>query len=125
MKKLLLLVVLMMPILAGCTSESNEKLANESEFSVVFENMDFEHNIANFTVNGYANDEEFDQINSIVVDSLKNQDTIGTVKVNVYADAQADDEDPIYGTANYEKEKLKNNEIKNISVDEYIEMISK
>ncbi len=125
MKKFLILVLVMIPFLSGCTRGSDQKIANESEFSVVFENMDFEHNIATFTINGYANEEEFDQLNSIIIDSLKNQSFTDTVTVNVFAQAQADDEDPIYGSAEFENGKLKNNEIKNITLDEYISMMNK
>ncbi len=125
MKKLLLLIVILIPLLTGCKKDSDEIIANESEFSVVFENMDFEHNIATFTINGFANDEEFSQINSIIIDSLKNQQISDTVKVNVFAQAQSDDEDPIYGTAEYKNGKLTNNEIENISIDEYIDMTNK
>lgn len=125
MKKVLILIILFIPLLVGCGRQSDEEIAMQSEFNVTFNSIDKEAKTASFTINGLANEEEFAQVNSIITDSMDNQKVEGEYKVSVYSQVQDMKQAPVYGTTVYKSGKLTANEVKNISVEQYVEILNK
>lgn len=120
-KKLLVLLVILVPMLSACGAKDNgEKEANQSQFSVKFAELNEEKKTAKFTVDGFANEEEFKQVGQSIVDSMKKQKVDGDYTVSVYGGFQADTEKPIYGTTHYKDGKLSQNQVKNVTLDEYL-----
>ncbi len=120
MKKILIFVLLFIPLLMGCTANSAQKAAVNSDFGMNFQKLDNEKKEASFNINGLANEEEFTQVEKVIIDSMKNEKVAGAYSVKVYASAQEEGEEPIYGTAKYQDGKLTDNKLKNITMDQYI-----
>ena len=124
MKKILILIVLLIPTLAGCSNTAAIEMANKSEFDVAFTKLDNEKFEATFDVSGLPNEEEFAQINSIILDSMA---SIGMnlgqeYKVSVYSNLQKDKTaDPIFGTVSNLDGNL-TGELINITTEKYIEL---
>ncbi len=124
MKKLLLLIVLLIPTLAGCGQLTEEETAMQTEFNVNFNAIDKEAKTAKFTVNGYPNKEEFGQIETIIIDSMGKQEVEGDYTVSVYSQIQGDKGEPTYGTVHYKNGELTENELANITVEEYTAILN-
>ncbi len=122
MKKILIFVLLFIPILVGCTANSAQKAAVNSDFGMSFQKLDNEKKEAIFKINGLANEEEFKQVEKVIIDSMKSQKVGGAYTVKVYASAQEEGEDPVYGTIKYQDGKLTDNKLKNITIDQYIDI---
>lgn len=125
MKKIIILLVCSILFLAGCDSQSEQQiLANQSQFNVVFNEINHEKNTASFTVSGLPNEEEFAQIEKIVLSSMDasspEKDTKYTV--SVYTDLQSNEEPPIYGTLVYQNKAIVESTLKNITQEQYIEL---
>lgn len=126
MKKIVLFIVLLMPILAGCANSNDEQEANESRFNVVFNSIDKEEKTAMFTVNGLPNEEEFTQLETIIIDSMDGQKLESTeYTISVYSQIQAQEDDPSFGTAKFKDGEITDNQLVNISEDDYITLMNK
>ncbi len=124
MKKILILIAILIPVLAGCSNTTAIEMANQSQFSVTFEKLDNETFIANFVVSGLPNEEEFAQINTIITDSLNAQGLKPeqTYTINVYSDLQSDrSQAPVFGTLSYQGGNL-TGALTNITDEQYIEL---
>jgi PBP1b-binding outer membrane lipoprotein LpoB len=124
MKKILILIAVLIPILAGCSNTTAIEMANQSQFSVTFEKIDNEIFVANFVVSGFPNEEEFAQINTIIIDSLNAQGLKPeqAYTVNVYSDLQEDrSQPPVFGTVSYQNGAISGT-ITNITDEQYIEL---
>ncbi len=119
MKKILILIVLLIPTLAGCGKETPEDQAQQSQFSINFDSIDKEKKTAVFTVNGYPNEDEFAQVETVIIDSMKNQKVEGNYTVSVYSKVQDGEGDPTYGTVIYNDGEITENNLENITVEEY------
>ncbi len=124
MKKLLLLIVLLIPALTGCGNSADETTAMQSEFNVSFNKLNKENKTAKFTVNGFANEEEFNQLETIIIDSMDEQDVTGDYTVKVYSQIQDNEGEPTYGTVHYNNGKLSKNELANITIEEYTSILN-
>lgn len=127
MKKIILLLLSMVLILFGCDSQSEgEILANQSQFNVVFNEINHETNTATFTVSGLPNEEEFAQIQEIVLASMDGNNPEKDTKytISVYTDLQSKEEPPIYGTLVYENQAIVEGTLTNITQEQYIELSS-
>ncbi len=124
MRKLLLLALIMLPVLAGCAKQSDEEIAMQSEFNVTFDAIDKEAKTAEFTINGFANEEEFAQVETIITDSMDKQEVKGKYTVSVYSQVQKSEGEPTYGTVTYEDGELSDNNVKNITIEEYIALVN-
>ncbi len=124
MKKLLLLIVLLIPALTGCGNSADETSAMQSEFNVSFNKLNKENKTAKFTVNGFANEEEFNQLETIIIDSMDEQDVTGDYTVKVYSQIQDNEGEPTYGTVHYSNGKLSKNELANITIEEYTSILN-
>lgn len=126
MKKIVLFIVLLIPILAGCANSTDVQDANESRFNVVFNSIDKEEKTAKFTVNGLPNEEEFAQLETILIDSMDGQKVESNeYTISVYSQIQAQEDEPSFGTAKYKDGKLTDNQLVNISEEDYITLMNK
>lgn len=124
MKKILILMAILIPVLAGCSNTTAIEMANQSQFSVTFEKIDNEAFVANFVVSGLPNEEEFAQINTIITDSLNAQGLKPeqAYTVNVYSDLQTDrSQVPVFGTVTYQNGAI-TGALTNITDDQYIDL---
>lgn len=123
MKKIIILLLSVMLIITGCSSQTDEQIvANQSQFSITFNTIDHEANTASFTVTGLPNEEEFAQIQETIVVSMKANDPEKDTKytVSVYTDLQKTDTDPVYGTIVYQNGKIVEGALTNLTQEEYI-----
>ncbi len=125
MKKILIFIVLLIPVISGCTAKSAEVEAAKSDFGMNFTELNNEKNEATFVINGLPNEEEFTQVTDVIIDSMRAQKIDGAYKVKVFASAQDEKQDPIYGTATYKNGKISDNKLKNITVEQYVELTNK
>lgn len=123
MKKIIILLLSVMLILAGCSSQTDEQiLANQSQFSIVFNEINHEANTASFTVTGLPNEEEFAQIQETIVTSMKANEPEKDTKytISVYTDLQKTDTDPVYGTIVYQNGNIVSGALVNLTQEQYI-----
>lgn len=120
MKKLFFTLIVLITLLTGCSNESLEDLALQSEFSMSFDTLNLESGFANFTVNGLPNEEEFNQIPTVINDSLTALEVEEKLTVNVYSNMQSKEEDPYYGVATFSNGELDSAELSNISMEQYL-----
>ncbi len=125
MKKILIFIVLLIPVISGCTANNAEVEAAKSDFGMNFTELNNEKHEATFVINGLPNKEEFAQVTDVITDSMKDQKVEGTYKVKVLASAQDEKQDPIYGTVSYKNGKLSDNKLKNITIEQYVELTNK
>lgn len=122
MKKILILILVMIPLFTGCSLMNDETTAAKSEFGMNFKSIDNENKIAIFEINGLPNKEEFKQVDKVIIDSMKKQNVSDEYIIKVNASTQDSKKDPVFGTAKYNDDKLIDNKIKNITSEEYIEL---
>lgn len=125
MKKLSILLITLIILLCGCSTQTDEQiLANQSKFNIVFDEINHETNTATFTVSGLPNEEEFVQIQSVIVTSMNENNPEKDTKytVYVYTDLQAKDGNPIYGTLVYQNGKIIQGTLTNMTQEQYISL---
>ncbi len=120
MKKLSVLLIAMAIFLMGCTTPTAEELALSSSFDITFDTLNKEENVAVFTVEGLPNDDEFAQITTVISDSLQAQEITGEYQVDVYSSMQTMDEVPYFGTMSYKDGEIKDNNLANITIEQYL-----
>lgn len=108
-------------ILFGCTQSVDEEIATV-DFNMNFIELDKEQKTAKFQVTGYPNEEEFAQIETVIKDSLKEENLEGTYKILVYSDKDdVTTNEPFYGTLTYEAGEIEDNNLNEKTETEYLE----
>ncbi len=122
--KIILSLVSIIFLLTACSGiqPSAEQLANEVTFSVTFDELDLKESTASFIVYGIPNDEEFKQIETVIVDSLNEQDINQEINVKVYSSEQEMNVDPIFGEATYNDQQITENNLVNITTENYLSL---
>lgn len=116
MKKLLMVCTLCISVLSGCGSAT----INDVSFSMQFNQLNKDDATATFTVTGLPNDEEFAQISQVIVDSLKAQELKPTERITVTVKSPDLNGRHIdFGTCVYQDGKIVENNIHNITEEEY------
>ena len=113
------LIIFMVVLLTGCTYNQNPIV--ENEFSMTFDELNLEENTTDFTIIGYPNDDEKEQIINIINDSLEDVEDSDVIEVNLHSDLEENSEEPFFGTLKYENGEL-NGEINNKTEEEYLEI---
>lgn len=118
--KILSILLIFSFIFTGCSI--NEKSPIESnQFNVVFDSIDYEQSKASFTVTGYPNDEELQQLSIIINDSINSQKVNEDIKVYVYSDLQDTENKPFFGEYKFKNGSLTSDIVIPTS-EEYIEL---
>ena len=109
----------MLFILSGC---SNIKVEN-IKFDVEFSQLNNDNKTAKFSISGVPSELEFKQIETIVNDSMKEQN-LGNQNylVGVYSNLQNNIGTPAFGYVEFESGKIKTNNLKNITSEEYLNL---
>lgn len=124
MKKIILLVLIFIPMISGCVDEQ-ANLANESKFNIEFTEINKDDKKATFTVSGLPNEEEFNQIPSIITDSMKNQEILveDEYTINVRSKIEENLENNAFGSLKYKDGVISENQLKNLDTESYINLI--
>ncbi len=118
--KLLGLVLILSLVLASCGTPANP--IEEIDFDMEFIELNKEEKTARFSVEGYPNETEFEQIANVIVDSLNKQSITGKIDVSVYSDQQVSDMEPFFGTAVYEDGELVENNLNQNTEENYLDI---
>lgn len=111
---LIVFIFIIITTLSGCTNTNSE-----IDFDVTFKELNQEKHTATFVVTSYPNEDEFNQINSVIIDSMNEQKLTDEYTVYVYSDNEKIDNDPFFGTVKYKNNKLENNKLTLPSKEEY------
>ncbi len=120
MKRLLILCIMTLAITTGCSDTTAEDMAMSSDFNVTFDKINLEESTATFTVEGLPNDEEFEQIDTIITDSLNSLEIEGVYTISVYSSTQQEGEEPAFGTTTYEDGETDFESLHNITMEDYL-----
>ncbi len=118
--KFLGLSLILFLILASCGTPDNP--IEEIDFDMDFIELNLEEKTARFSVEGYPNETEFEQIANVIVDSLDAENVSDKIDVSVYSDQQVSDSDPFFGTAVYEDGELVENNLDQNSEENYLDI---
>ena len=116
MKKIILCLLIL--VLSGCQEAFN---INAYAFNVEFSQLNKDENTATFLVTGLPNEEEFKQIPEVVLNSLNNQDLKNKITVYVKTIKNLNGEQLDYGTMTYENGKIIQQNLNNLSLEQYKE----
>ncbi|MBL0701760.1 MAG: hypothetical protein JJV90_01425 [Spiroplasma sp.] len=122
MKKFLAIVVSILLITTGCTQD-HSAIVESAEFDVQFGTLDNDNQVASFIVSGWPTDEEFEQIDTIIISSMSNQNLVdGKYLVGVHSILQDAESDPAFGFLEYEDGEIILNATKNLTEEEYLNL---
>lgn len=121
MKKIIVVVMMLMVVVTGCSSLKENTEALTSNFNIEFSVIDNEKHTATFKVFGLPNEEEFNQIDDVIIDSLKD---VAVKDMDYTISVVGEDEKIInYGTVIYNNGELKDNKLVNITKETYDEYL--
>ncbi len=122
MKKILVIMFSLILITAGCT-QGHSTIVESAKFDVQFSSLDNENQVATFVVSGWPTDEEFEQINTIIVSSLLNQNLVeGKYSVGVHSILQDEEKNPAFGILEYNNGEIVLDATKNLTEEEFLEL---
>lgn len=127
MKKILMMIMVVGITLTGCGELTAEDIAMQSKFDVSFTELNNDKLTATFDVAGLPNEDEFNQISTIITDSLESQklESNQLYTVNVYSDGQDMTAAPDFGIVTFKDGGIVDNNLKNITVDQYLSLSEK
>lgn len=122
MKKLSILLMLTCFVLSGCGSA---KTVNDYPFSMTFSQLNLDNSEAKFIVTGLPNEEEWNQIPTVIVDSLKAQNIKANTRINVSVTSESIGGQILdFGKCVYENGAIVENNLANIEKETYMRFIS-
>lgn len=117
MKKLLVMMVLLVGLVSGCGKTTT---VNDISFNMQFNQLNIDNSTATFTVSGLPNNDEFNQIPEVIVNSLKTQKIKPNTKITVTLQSpELNGKTLSFGTCVYENGQIIDNQIKNVTEEEY------
>lgn len=118
--KILILAIFSLIVLSGCTQNN----VNAVDFDMKFNDVNEQNHTATFSVTGYPNKKEFNQIDQVIKDSMKNYDSSEEYTINVYSNEEniKKDSNPFYGTVTYQNGHITSDNLKEPSDQEYFDL---
>lgn len=122
MKNKVFPLLLLIPFfLMGCTNTQNNEL-EEAQFNMQFTELNKEEKIAKFQISGYpTKEEEFAQVEKVIIDSMSKQKLTEKYQVNVYSDNQEPiGSQPFFGNCEYFDGKIIANKLNLSTESDYL-----
>lgn len=121
MKKLYLFLFLFFASFSLYGCKKNSHTVNDINFSMEFKTMDKDNDSALFIVSGLPNEEEFNQLSDVVVNSLTAQNIPADKIINVTLQSPEIDGKTIsFGSCQFQNGKIIKNDIKNVTEEKYL-----